>query len=188
MDSKRRTHLSKFLSRILRHDPGSVGLALDEGGWCEIDRLASAMTDARSPVTPDEIHHVAASCPKRRFAVSDDGLRIRANQGHSLAEVELGYEPRTPPDMLYHGTAVRSLEAIRREGLRPMSRRHLHLFETPDTPQEVARRHGPPALLVVEASRMHATGHSFYHAPNGVWLADAVPPEFLRFPERDLAP
>jgi len=28
---------------------------------------------------------------------------------------------------------------------------------------------------------MHTSGIPFYLTPNGVWLVDAVPPEYLRF-------
>jgi len=37
-------------------------------------------------------------------------------------------------------------------------------------------------VLVVEAGRMHDDGHQFYLSENGVWLVEAVPPEYLRFP------
>lgn len=33
------TRASKFLSLLLRHDPGAVGLALDASGWARIDDL-----------------------------------------------------------------------------------------------------------------------------------------------------
>jgi RNA:NAD 2'-phosphotransferase (TPT1/KptA family) len=39
--------------------------------------------------------------------------------------------------------------------------------------------HGWVAVL---AGAMHAAGHQFYRSANGVWLVDAVPPEFLVFP------
>lgn len=31
--------VSKFLSLVLRHRPGSIGLVLDAAGWAEIDAL-----------------------------------------------------------------------------------------------------------------------------------------------------
>jgi putative RNA 2'-phosphotransferase len=43
----------------------------------------------------------------------------------------------------------------------------------------VGGRHGPPAVLEVAAARMAADGHTFYVSDNGVWLVEAVPPEFL---------
>ena len=38
-----------------------------------------------------------------------------------------------------------------------------------------ARREGP-VILTVDAAAMHAAGHAFYQAANGVWLTDHVPP------------
>ncbi|QWF78468.1 RNA 2'-phosphotransferase [Amycolatopsis sp. CA-230715] len=37
-------------------------------------------------------------------------------------------------------------------------------------------------MLVVDARAMAAAGHRFHVSANGVWLAERVPPEFLRFP------
>jgi RNA:NAD 2'-phosphotransferase (TPT1/KptA family) len=38
---------------------------------------------------------------------------------------------------------------------------------------------GKPVILKVEAGRMHRDGHTFYLSLNGVWLTDAVPPDYL---------
>jgi len=32
-----------------------------------------------------------------------------------------------------------------------------------------------PVMLTVDAAAMHAAGHAFYQAANGVWLTDHVP-------------
>ena len=86
----------------------------------------------------------------------------------------------TPPDVLYHGTGDRSVEAILREGLRKMSRHHVHLSGDPATATAVGRRHGRPVVLLVDAGAMHRAGHVFYRSANGVWLVDQVPPHYLR--------
>ncbi|HVL13965.1 MAG TPA: RNA 2'-phosphotransferase, partial [Gemmata sp.] len=39
MDDKRRTRVSKFLSRILRHAPEDAGLTLESGGWVTVETL-----------------------------------------------------------------------------------------------------------------------------------------------------
>jgi len=49
----------------------------------------------------------------------------------------------------------------------------------------VGQRHGRAHVLVVDAQRMHAIGHAFHLAENGVWLTNAVPPEFLSEIEPD---
>jgi putative RNA 2'-phosphotransferase len=88
-----------------------------------------------------------------------------------------------PPPVLFHGTATRFLDSIRRDGLIPGSRRHVHLSADAETATTVGARHGRPAVLRIDAARMHADGHRFFLSANGVWLTDAVPTEYLGFPD-----
>jgi putative RNA 2'-phosphotransferase len=116
---------------------------------------------------------------KKRFSISNDGQRIRASQGHSVP-VELGLMPQEPPPhVLYHGTATRFVGPIFSEGLKPRSRQQVHLSADETTARHVGQRHGKPAILKVEAFRMHAKGFKFFLSDNGVWLTDYVPSEFL---------
>jgi len=178
MDERSRTSASKFLSLILRHRPDVAGVPLDAAGWVEVDVLLAGSARSGRPLTRADLEEVVATSPKQRFALSDDGLRIRANQGHST-EVELGYEPAEPPDVLFHGTVTRSLPSIRQDGLLPMERHHVHLSEDEPTAKAVGSRRGKPIVLRVDARSMRAAGHTFYRTPNGVWLTDVVPSEFL---------
>jgi putative RNA 2'-phosphotransferase len=173
--------VSKFLSLVLRHEPHRIGITLDEAGWTDVDALLAAAAKHGNAFTRDELLHVVATNDKKRFALSDDGTRIRASQGHSVS-VELGYEPVEPPETLYHGTATRFVESIRREGLRPGERQHVHLSATPETATTVGQRHGKPTILVVRAGAMHRAGHPFFRSANGVWLTARLPMEFLEFP------
>lgn len=172
---------SRFLSKVLRHAPQSVGLRLDGAGWVDVEALMRAARDAGVALDRPTLERVVAENDKKRFALSADGTRIRASQGHSVA-VELGLEPVEPPEVLFHGTADRSVEPIRREGLRPGRRTHVHLSADRATAAAVGRRHGRPVVLRVHAGRMHAAGHAFYRSDNGVWLTDAVPPEHIDVP------
>lgn len=132
-------------------------------------------------ITRDDLDRVVTGSNKQRFAISDDGLRIRANQGHSVA-VDLGYAPATPPTVLYHGTTECNLEAIRASGLDPRGRHHVHLSTAAATARQVGGRHGRPVVLSVNAARMHCDGHVFFVTPNRIWLVAAVPPRYLGFP------
>lgn len=100
MKEKERTRLSKFLSLVLRHEPQMIGLQLDAGGWVEIAHLLAACRRHGRPFEMAELNEVVATNEKKRFAFSEDGRRIRANQGHSV-DVELGYSPQAPPTRLY---------------------------------------------------------------------------------------
>src|SRR5262249_26233486 len=107
---------SKFLSFVLRHRPEELGLTLDDAGWASVQHLRESYKTAGREPTREELEHIVATSDKKRFSFSDDGLYIRANQGHSI-QVDLGYEPREPPEILYHGTATRFFKSIQREGL-----------------------------------------------------------------------
>lgn len=170
--------LSKFLSLVLRHEPGRLGLALDASGWIEVDALLAACAREQVPLTRERLKRLVAESPKQRFAFDEPRRRIRASQGHSVP-VELGYEPQPPPELLYHGTVERFLPAIRREGLRKGQRHHVHLSADQPTAAAVGARRGQPVILAVRAGEMHRAGHEFYRSANGVWLVDAVPPGYL---------
>ena len=168
---------STFLSLVLRHQPDTIGLSLDAEGWAEIDALIR-LAQGRKALTRALIEAAVEHNNKQRFAISADGQRIRARQGHSI-EVDLGFVPVTPPAHLYHGTATRFLESIRREGLVKRSRQQVHLSADADTATQVGSRHGTPTILIVHAAEMAAAGHAFYRSENGVWLTDAVPAAFI---------
>jgi putative RNA 2'-phosphotransferase len=168
---------SKFLSLVLRHEPEKLGLELDAQGWVSSDELL-AKAAGHLPLTAELLHEVVRTSDKQRFAISEDGTRIRANQGHSVP-VELELAAQVPPEQLYHGTATRFLDSIRRHGLLRGERHHVHLSADTDTAVKVGVRHGQPVVLVVQAGDMHRAGHAFFRSDNGVWLVEHVPPSFL---------
>ena len=170
---------SKFLSYVLRHRPEEIGLELDSEGWSDIDALIAAAARNDRRLDRALIEEVVASNDKQRFAISNDGLRIRAVQGHSTATVQISHQAITPPPVLYHGTASRFVAAILRQGLRPGARHHVHLSQEQATAVAVGTRHGVPVVLCVDAAAMDAAGLRFFLADNGVWLTDAVPPRYL---------
>ena len=169
---------SKFLSFVLRHQPEEIGLRLDDAGWASVEELLEACKKAGRALTREDLQRIVDTSDKKRFAFSEDALYIRANQGHSI-QVELGYEPREPPPVLYHGTATRFLESIRREGLKRGSRHHVHLSSDAVTAAHVGARHGKPVVLRIASSQMYNDGYSFYLSENGVWLTERVPPDYI---------
>lgn len=170
--------LSKFLSYVLRHHPEAIGLDLDSAGWTDVAELIARAEHAGRHFTRTDLAEVVATNPKQRFAFSRDGTRIRAVQGHSVA-VELGVPPVEPPEVLYHGTAAKTLQSILMDGLLPMARQQIHLSADDVTAAAVGRRHGRPVVLEVAAGRMFRDGYQFYRADNGVWLTDSVPVTYL---------
>jgi putative RNA 2'-phosphotransferase len=175
--------VSKLLSFGLRHDPDALGLELDGAGWTEVAAVLSALSNRGEPVSRDELEEIVRTSDKQRFALSPDGTRIRANQGHSV-EVDLGLPPCEPPSRLYHGTVDRFLDSIRATGLASGQRTHVHLSTEEGTARRVAaRRQGTAVILVVRAAEMHEEGHVFHVSENGVWLTKHVPAKYIDYPE-----
>ncbi|MCW2899343.1 MAG: phosphotransferase KptA/Tpt1 [Streptosporangiaceae bacterium] len=179
MDERRLLKVSKYLAKHLRHRPDLIGITLDQGGWADVGELLSASAGHGFPISREELEWVVADNDKRRYAFDDGHGRIRASQGHSVA-VELDLPVVEPPDVLYHGTVERFLPAIRRDGLRAMARRDVHLSGDEETARRVGARRGEPVVLSVDAAAMAASGHEFRLSPNGVWLVGSVPPRYLR--------
>ena len=179
LNEKDTTRISKFLSLVLRHQPETIGLQLDENGWATVADLLPKMAEHKMPVSLEELQQVVATNAKKRFAFNADGLKIRASQGHSI-EVELDLPQQVPPATLYHGTGEKWVASILANGLGKRSRQHVHLSADTATAIAVGKRHGKPVIFKVAAALMQADGFTFYLSENGVWLTDAVPAKYLR--------
>ncbi len=170
--------MSKFLSLVLRHKPELIGLTLDQNGWASVEDLIRLANRHGIRLTRPLLMQIVADNEKKRFALSDNGERIRASQGHSV-KVDLGLPPALPPEILYHGTASRFLESILAGGLHSANRQHVHLSPDVATAMRVGQRHGSPVVLVIRSGEMAVAGHTFFVSANGVWLTDRVPQEFI---------
>lgn len=170
--------MSKFLSLVLRHKPELIGLTLDQNGWASVEDLIRLANRHGIRLTRPLLMQIVADNEKKRFALSDNGERIRASQGHSV-KVDLGLPPALPPEILYHGTASRFLKSILAGGLHSANRQHVHLSPDVATAMRVGQRHGSPVVLVIRSGEMAVAGHTFFVSANGVWLTDRVPQEFI---------
>ncbi|GAB7197116.1 hypothetical protein OS31_35980 [Dickeya oryzae] len=153
---------------------------MDKEGWAVISDLILCAVKEGYILDNSLIHSIVDNSDKRRFTISDDGLRIRAVQGHSTQQVNISYKEKTPPEILYHGTATRFISAIREQGLIPVSRQYVHLSPDEETAIQVGQRHGKPIVLTIKALNMYEQGFKFYQADNGVWLTDTVPYRFIQ--------
>lgn len=172
--------LSKFLAKILRHEPQLIGIDLDVNGWADVTDLIKKInqSDFQKQVTYADVRHVVDTDSKGRYEFSENGWSIRAVQGHSV-EVELGLQPATPPDVLYHGTVAKNLQAIMSSGLQKMTRNHVHLSSDIPTATSVASRRGKPHILIIDTKKMIEDNVVFYKSKNNVWLTDLVLPKYI---------
>lgn len=160
---------SKYLSKILRHDPASAGVTLDEKGWAKTNQIMTVLG-----VNREELNTIVAENNKKRFEFSNDNRQIRARQGHSI-QVDTDLEDVTVKDkdtLLYHGTKEALVPIIMKEGLKKMSRLHVHL--TADY-TVAKKRAGSGVVLTVVAG-----GLKLLKSANDVYLMDEVPPENIK--------
>lgn len=169
------TEKSKYISYVLRHGAKEVGIAIDSQGWVLVaDLMAVAKRDKKS-FTREELDFIVENNNKKRFAFSEDGLSIRASQGHSNESIDIAFQPVEPPESLFHGTTVDFVGVIMQEGLSKMKRHHVHLSQSLETAISVGSRHGKVAMLKINSAQMQRDGFSFYCSANNVWLTEHVP-------------
>lgn len=170
--------VSVQLSYMLRHcrDPLYIDL---NGGWAGVDTVLHALRLRYPAVNRETLDAIVAADRKGRYSYNPTGTKIRANQGHSIPGVMVEMTKPDPPEFLYHGTAERFLPAILKEGLKPMTRRFVHISSQYETAVTVGKRHGTPVVLVIRAADFAADGHELFLSANGVWQAEAVPPEYF---------
>lgn len=171
------THVSRFLCLILRHKPEEVGITLDEHGWANVKELVKGVSK-KYKFDVDILEEIVRTDEKQRYSFNADHTKIRANQGHSIP-VDVELEPIEPPEYLYHGTAWKYVDSIRKSGLIPKSRLYVHLSEDVETATNVGNRHGKPFIYRICSGKMHRDGFIFYKSRNGVWLTKSVPLEYM---------
>lgn len=171
---------AKYLSMLLRHHPEAAHLTMSKDAWVEVDEIVRNVK-ARY-VTEQFIRDIVKNDAKQRFDLKTENgkLYIRANQGHSIDFIDMQYEPVTPPDILYHGTAEKYINSIMKGGLLHRNRQFVHLSKTIETATAVGERHGKPVILEIDAKRMHEDGIEFYLSKNGVWLTKHVDIKYIK--------
>ncbi len=170
--------LGKFISLVLRHNPGTIGIKLDANGWADVNELITGMNRNGRRIDKTTLIEIVETNDKQRYSFNEEQTKIRANQGHSVS-VDVELAERIPPEILYHGTADRFLEVILQTGLQKQNRQHVHLSVDEKTAISVGKRHGRPKVLKIKAASMHQAGHKFYLSTNQVWLTDFVPAEYI---------
>lgn len=172
-----RRQLSGFTSGALRHFPSDVGLDLDSEGWTGFDDLVAVVEQKYQWAGHDTVESVVATDPKGRFEREDN--RIRAAYGHSV-DIHIDTDDEPVPDTLYHGTAPRNLDAIREEGLQPMSRQQVHLSESIEEAETVGNRYtSDPVVLAVDVEDMVDDDYRIDKRGKTTYTTDRVPPKYL---------
>ena len=173
------TKVSRYISYLLRHNPESAGLKLDNHGWCNSKDLIKVLKEKYPGFKSEMLDEIVNTDEKKRYSFDKYKMRIRANQGHSI-NVDADLKEAIPPDILYHGTSIKYVYSIYKEGIKHMSRLYVHLSKDIDTAVKVGKRHGGPVVLEIDCRSMISDGYKFYLSENSVWLTKIVPSKYIK--------
>jgi putative RNA 2'-phosphotransferase len=186
---KKRSSLSKFLSLLLRHNPGILNLSLDNDGWLscsvqELEEKIKAKKDRLEWVTVADIKDVVDTDPKGRYEINDQNL-IRATYGHSIKLNPLDFPDDVDdlPEFVYYAGSNFELDTMLRLGLIPRDRRdrqYLHLSIEMKDAYSVAKNYTRyPRLIKINIPDAIEAGIKFKKVSKFIVVCDEVPPQFL---------
>ena len=123
---------SRRLTKVLRHSAKSMGLTIRNDGYVAINDLfkLSQFQD----MTLQDIEDIVKKDAKQRYNLYQEPVNgcwlIRANQGHSIPDLEVEMEEIKDPSYLphaIHGTTLKAFkQIIKSQGLSRMKRHHIH--------------------------------------------------------------
>lgn len=174
------TKLSKEISYALRHAPWEYELELDNEGFVPVEQLINSINESGNyerDITVADLKHIIEISDKKRHEIQGD--KIRALYGHSVP-MHISKDVILPPDVLYHGTTHKAVEAILNGGLKTMGRQYVHLSVDTETAVQVGkRRDRNPVILRIDAAKAHKDGVIFYKGNDKVILADYVTDKYI---------
>ena len=115
---------SKAMTYLLRHGAVNEGLNIVQDGFVKLDDLLAHRTLSRA--SKEDLIQIVQNCPKQRFSIKSlrdesnqvEVLYIKANQGHSIATLDVQMEEIDAPSKInecLHGTYYKAWELIKNE-------------------------------------------------------------------------
>lgn len=171
--------IDDIIRLILRHEPWEFGLEIDKAGWIDVDDLINSLLKFNIKLKLSKLSELTVD---GRYSLSSDEKFFRANYGHSLGLRldDLFQSPSIPPDSLFHGTALESMQQIRVMGIKKIKRDHVFLTSDVKEAIRVGLRHSnSPIVLEIDTKIMKENGFTFYENHN-VWLTNYVPYKYIK--------
>lgn len=160
----------KKLSYLLRHGAIKAGINMDTDGYVIVDDVLKFLNTDFST-----IEKVVKEDNKNRYSLKEENGKfyIRANQGHSIQSIDSEelLTPITKPVYCFHATYKKNLENIKKEGLKPMSRKHVHFA----TKMSMVRKDAN-LFLELNLKNLLEDGYRFYMSDNNVILTESIIP------------
>lgn len=179
MNKKEQSKISRYMSKLLRHDPEDLEISND--GYVKVSALKQKLG-----INQEQLDEIVDGNDKQRFEYKGHKHYIKAIQGHSNKEVtKLKLDPIDNKNLeLYHGTSSEFSGSIMKHGLLKMSRLHLH-WQTSykgamkRAKQKVKGKHVPVIWKLDIEKYEKVTGNTVQRSANNVFLTDDVPFECL---------
>ncbi len=178
--NKPQTEISKLISYWLRHNPKDADIVLDVYGWANIDDILEALRTRDIQLSKTDLIELSQRFAKVRWKIDLESNKIKSTHGHSI-QVLQEIAPKTPPKILYHGTGIKNMDSIAKDGLKSMQRQYVHLAETIAMATEIGSRHGKPVIIKIDTTRLLNEGWHFYKTEEDVWLTKNIPAKYLDF-------
>lgn len=170
--------VSRMLSKILRHSADKQQIPMDANGFVKVTDLLKLSQFNKTTV--EDIQWIVQNDAKKRFTlVEGEQMAIRANQGHSIARLEVEMTQITleniaellPGDgVVIHGTFKDKLDSILANGLDRMKRQHIHFAISLANSVATGIRRNCNVLIYVDLRKCLADGIEFYLSSNNVVL------------------
>lgn len=176
--------ISKTMSWILRHGLNELGLIPDELGRIPIDTLLEQEQMKSIGATKELVFQVIETNDKQRFRLDDINgiLMVGANQGHSksIGDVidtdKLMVKITKPVELCVHGTYTNVLDQIKKQGLKNMTRTHIHFATGYSNDKQVisGARTDTDVFIEIDMELAIRDGINFYLSSNGVILSEGI--------------
>ncbi len=171
--------LMDFLCLILTEEPEIIGIEIDPFGWAWVVELIDGMNKAGENIDTLKLDEIVA-VSNNLYSYNESKTKIRANEGHTIS-VDVKAAPCVPPEFLYHSTAIRFVDSIKRRGLNKQCRNHVHLSDNYTSASKFGSRHGKFTVLKINALAMYNDGHHFFLSEDNLWLTENVPNKYIEF-------
>jgi putative RNA 2'-phosphotransferase len=172
--------LARMLAYILGHGPDEFGLVLAEDGSISLKQLQQALIHEPGWgfVRRQHLDQVVGLMQPPAFEVAEE--RICCLQPGPLPRRRPG---ERPPALLYLAIPPKAHERVWQEGLKSATGQELVLARTKETALKLGRRRAPaPILITIQAQAAAKTGLAFTGYGEELFLALALPREFLQLP------
>ncbi|MHA1377478.1 MAG: RNA 2'-phosphotransferase [Candidatus Helarchaeota archaeon] len=173
INKKTKIRVSKYMSYLLRHNPKQ--LELDNEGFTDLDLFLEVVRSKFKWLDKKDLLDIAEN--NERYEIKNN--KIKAIYGHSI---DVSYKlKKEEVNQLYHGTTKKAAELILKEGLKPMNRQKVHLSSTIEAATRVGKRRAKnPTILIIDAVSARLHGIKIKKASESVFLADYIPPKYIK--------